>query len=394
MIFAYLAGLVVLAAVLASAVRRVGTPGPAVVGGLVAGVLLGPTILGRVAPVWYEQTAVGGRQARIELEATSEWQQENPLPQALTPEEARERAFDHEVAIREKRQQLEDVRWEHQTPLRLSGFGLVGLFLLGAGVARERLAGERPDWYAWLSVGLWSALFPAATALLLLRWLEYDTAPAVAAVACLAVGPAFMSRFDREAAEAAEAGGGRLLRAAARMATLVGVAGMTWALWVADVPASAFWPAASAMAIACVGWLVPPVGSNLARAAVERILAPALAALAAAKVELFIHFELWTIVLVVLLAGDGRWLGAYLGAMLVGARRSLRSMRLVLGALSADTAQIAFTVVGLFAGVISESLAYALLFAALIMAISTNARKRIARQIEETEEELRKAEES
>ena len=58
-----------LAALAAWGFRRLGWPGRAITGGLLVGVLLGPSILGRVLPSTWEEVLVGGVQERSDLTA-------------------------------------------------------------------------------------------------------------------------------------------------------------------------------------------------------------------------------------------------------------------------------------------------------------------------------------
>ena len=67
--FALLLGtalLIVTAAASAGLLRVVRAPGPGVIGGILAGVLLGPTIAGRFAPATWERVFVGGETERVE----------------------------------------------------------------------------------------------------------------------------------------------------------------------------------------------------------------------------------------------------------------------------------------------------------------------------------------
>lgn len=434
---AYIVILILGAGAGAALLRTAKAPGAAMLGGVVAGVLLGPTLLGRIAPQWYEVQIAGGHDQRRDL-AVQEYRLARPAGEGLTRSESAPQ-FARDLKRREDLVDAwREAQWAHQSPLRIAMIALAAMFLMVSGMARSPRTTTRPDLYQQMSVGVWAAVVPGALAFLFLRLLDVAVGPSAAAAACLAVGAMTLSAVDRSTADDAEVGGSDLLHGAAWIASLLAIALLAWSTWSA-LGVNGMW-APAVFALLPIGWLVAwllrpspphrdrrhshilknvgisPAGGggshdpsaiddearkpgksaeiDLARSgrflqrALDWILLPALAAMVASRIELFEHFVLWPIVVAVILSGDGRWLGAFMGAMLSGARKSLPTMRLVLGAMSAGTAQIAFTAVALGAGVIEEQLAYALILGAVVTEATAPFRRHTARRIEETEEEI------
>ena len=94
-----------------------------------------------------------------------------------------------------------------------------------------------------------------------------------------------------------------------------------------------------------------------------------------------------------LLSGDGRWLGAVIGAVILGGRRGLRTMRLVLGSMAAGPTQLAVTAIAVHTRLIEPSLALALLLGAVLVETTATTRRGVARKIVEAEEQLEDARE-
>jgi len=121
-------------------------------------------------------------------------------------------------------------------------------------------------------------------------------------------------------------------------------------------------------------------------------LIPALTAAVAIKINMYQHITLWALIVFVLLSGDGRWLGAYIGTMTLGGRRSLRSMRLVLGSMACGPTQLAVTAIALHVWLIPETLGLALLAGAILIEITTPMRRRMAAELTEAEAEIEELE--
>ena len=112
---------------------------------------------------------------------------------------------------------------------------------------------------------------------------------------------------------------------------------------------------------------------------------PTLTASVAIWVDLLDDWSLWLVLIVLLLSGDGRWFGAFVGARLLGGRRGLRTMRLVLGSVAAGPTQLAVAAVAVFAGAIAPSVALALLLGAVLIEITAPTRRGMSRRIVQME---------
>jgi hypothetical protein len=91
------------------------------------------------------------------------------------------------------------------------------------------------------------------------------------------------------------------------------------------------------------------------------------------------------VLLLVLVSGDGRWLGALIGAALAGGRPWMRSMRLVMGMMACGPTQLALALVALHAGAVDGSLALAVLAGALVIEAGVPVRRAMARRVEDIE---------
>ena len=118
------------------------------------------------------------------------------------------------------------------------------------------------------------------------------------------------------------------------------------------------------------------------------MVVPALAALATARVDLHLHATLWMLLAVLILSGDGRWLGGVVGALVLGGRRALRTMRLLVGTMACGVTQLSVVALGLVIGLIDEPLGLALIAGALVIDVSGPMRRGVRRELEATEELL------
>ncbi len=385
--------LLVVPAVWAVLFRWTRCPGFAVVGGVAAGLLLGPTILGRVAPDVHRAVFTGGVEQYAELRRVVSLNGAEQLA-------AREARFD-ELQLaelsREQASRLEDTRvrwqeaqWAHQRSQRGLVAVLVAVMLAGSAAFAVPRGPGKPSLIGALSVGAWSAALPGGLAWLALRGL-WDTPATESALvaAAVAIGPWALTAVDRNAADEAEAGGARTVQSAGRVATLLAVGVGVAALWSRHGPAGLLWSAAPAAVV--VGWALgaPTAPGRLARwlrGVLQIAVVPAVAAAVAVRIDLFDDFAFWPALVIVLLSGDGRWLGAFAGTQMLGGRRGLRTMRLIMGSMAAGPTQLALTAVGVCTWSIEPSLAMSLLLGAVFIEVTAPLRRGMAARLGEIEE--------
>ena len=381
--------------------RRLGMPGSAVVGGFLAGVLLGPTIFGRVAGEHFEHMFIGGVEERQQLDSLQRSHHFDELAaiRAGYTEEAMDQLVrEQRTEIAAADESLARAQRKHQRPVRTYTYVWVFATLFAAGFFVRSRPPDAPTppsatILSALSIGLWAAGLSGATAcgLAMLLW-DASLAAALATAAAVAVGPWVLPVGDRVAADQAEPNGSAIMLAAGRIASLLAVAAMLIAMYQHQQ-----WEGvalASILLALPLGWIAGisvEFDSKLARRmrwTAMHVMVPTLTACVAVKIELYEQFRWWPILVLVLLSSDGRWLGALLGAMLPGGRRSMRSMRLVMGASAAGPTQLALAALALHAAVISEPAAYGLLLGAIVIETTVNARRAMAMQLIEAEREL------
>jgi hypothetical protein len=368
-------------------------PGWPVVGGVAAGLLLGPGLLGRAAPDWYESTFVGAVEERAAYEAIlRDRERELAVMSAAgaTMQTIDARVGEFEASLDEARARRRDAERTFQRPFRSFTATVTALSLLGGGLLGVRRRDRRQQWTSSLSIGIWSALLPGALAVVGMHFwwgaMRSETALVAAAVA---IGPWILTAIDREAADRAEFGGAWMIERAGRIASIIAIVVTTWAVADALGAVGLIWVAP--LLAMPLGWLLPaPRGSirRIAAASLSIAFVPMLAACAAMRIDLFEHASLWPMLFFILLSGDARWLAAFLGAMLPGARRSLRTMRLVLGSMACGPTQLALIALAAHLSLIPGTFAIALIAGAVVIEVTVPARRSMSRRLSETEQDL------
>ncbi len=391
--------LVAVPVVAAALLRWARCPGWAVLGGAVAGIVLGPSIFGRALPAQFETLYVGGVEQQAELEHFVRRQQADAIAAehaGAEPERLTELAEQQKHARRDLDIAWNKAKWADQGPLRAFTVAVVVLTLLGAGSLGGGHDDQPRSLIASMSVGAWSAGLPGGLAFAAMYWPWHRPLPEAALVgAAVAIGPWVLTSIDRDAADQAELGGARMLQTAGLIATVLAIVAVGWGLWLHKGIAGLLF-ATPLLAAPLAHHLVPQKGSGVVfggfgavgGAWVEIVLVPVLAGCVAVKIDLFAHFAVWPIVVILLLSGDGRWLGAYLGAMVLGGRRSLRTMRLVLGSMACGPTQLAVTALAIHTWSIPGEYAMALLLGAVLIETTVGARRSMARRLIQTEQEI------
>jgi hypothetical protein len=352
--------------------------------------MLGPTILGRVAPDLHDAVFTGGVAQHAELRRA---RSENGAELLV----AREAGFDETQFIELRRvqadrldaarQRWQEAQWAHQRTQRGGVALLVAVMLAGSAAFAVPRGPGRSSVVGALSVGAWSAVLPGGLAWLALRGL-WDTPAAESALvaAAVAIGPWALTAVDRAAADEAEAGGARTVQAAGRVATLLAVGVGAAALWSLHGTVGLLWSAAPAAVV--VGWVLgaPTDRARLGscvRSAIQIAVIPTVAAAVAVRLDLLDDFAFWPVLVIVLLSGDGRWLGAFAGTQMLGGRRGLRTMRLIMGSMAAGPTQLALTAVAATTWSIEPDMALALLLGAVFIEVTAPMRRRMAAQLGE-----------
>ena len=426
--------LLVLPILCALLLRSARCPGWAVVGGAVAGILMGPAIFGRIAPDTFEKVFVGGFEQRQALDSLKRRQGADILAAqaaGLDEEAMIEMERRHRAERAPLEQKLREARWEDQRPLRIGVAIVVALTLLGAGRLGVREGDRRQGLGAPLSIGAWSSLLPGALAYVAMTWLwRHPPAPSLLAAAAVAIGPWALTSADRQSADEAEFGGAHMIQTAGRIASVIAIAAAVFALVMARGGPGLLW--SLPLLALPIGWLLKKgsgvvfgaeaggrkrgresfseekgsgvvfrpeaeeaaqpgalrVAGFFSGAVLEAVLVPLLAACVGMKIDIFAYFSIWPLVVFVLLSGDGRWLGALMGALLPGGRRGMRTMRLVMGSMACGPTQLAVAAVAAHTWAVPESVPYALLLGAVYIEMSAPLRRIMARRLAQTEEEL------
>jgi hypothetical protein len=388
-----LIGLALLAALATGAVcllRWARCPGWSLLGGVLAGAVLGPTIMGRVLPVQYEHLFVGGAAERQALRSVCRDQDA-----AMLAAEAAG-ATPHDIRVLQERQArqreapeaaLAQSRQTHLIAPRTAAVVIVVLVLLGSAVSTVRAPTVKAGIAAPLSIGAWAAALPATIVYFALTGLaSVPSMPALLAASSVAIGPWALTRFDRDAADRAEVGGAAMLQTAGRASSIVAIAAAAWSLQFHSTGAGLLW-AAPLLALPA-SWLLPAIDHRLIKGLVEFGLLPLLAAMVTVRIGLIDQFALWPVILFLLVSGDGRWLGAFVGAMLPGGRKPLRTMRLVLGSMAAGPTQLAITAIAVYTLAVPDQLPLAMLAGAIVIEVSAPARRGASSRLAETEDQI------
>ena len=393
--------LVAVPIVAAALLRWARCPGWAVLGGAVAGIVLGPSICGRALPIQFEILYVGGVEQQAKLEHFVRRQQADAIAAehaGAGPEQLAELAEQQNRARGDLDIAWDKAKWADQRPLRAFTVAVVVLTLLGAGTLSGRHDGQPRSLVASMSVGAWSAGLPGGLAFAAMYWPWHRPLSEAALVgAAVAIGPWVLTSIDREAADQAELGGARMLQRAGLIATVLALAAVGWGFWLHQ-GIGGLLLATPLLAAPLAHHFFPQKGSGVVFGGfgallggwVEIVLVPVLAGCVAIKIDLFEHFAVWPIVVILLLSGDGRWFGAFVGAMILGGRRSLRTMRLVLGSMACGPTQLAITALAIHTWSIPGEYAMALLLGAVLIETTVGARRSMAKRLIQTEEEIQR----
>jgi hypothetical protein len=398
----FMAVLIVFAAGTAAVLHRAGMnhTGARSIGGLLAGFLLGPSILGSFNPQQYRTYVLGGadehralaqlvRKHGADLAVAEHARIDNKQFTKLRHEQIQE--------LSAAQQTLTKAEFNHQGPIRIIIGGLVAAVLLCSGLFSLARTQGISHWPASISIGLWSGIVPAALGFMAAYW-WWDCTIAIAAAfaAAFAVGPWILSPAEASIADEVEVGGAAMILNGGRIASCQGIVLAIGAS--ALVLSAEMWTACTVLLALPFGWLILLANNRTAKVSgiyshqivwiFDRWALPALAALITVRVDVLRQFSIWPFVLAMVLSSDGRWLGAVLGAMLPGGRSLLRTMRLAIPSMAAGPNQLAIAGFASMCGLVSDSLVLAMIGGAAFVDLTANTRRRLALRIGQTEEEL------
>ena len=307
--------------------RRLGLPGARLVGGLVVGIALGPTVLGRVAPERWTEIMMGGTEWRTAVHDTEREHAAWRFAAAAVPlsiEEIELEAERHRREILPMRQALREAENQHARPwVMVTVLTAIGAAASGGLTGRPRrsasvLDGHRPFHRADLAdaaaVGAWAAMVPILATILIFTFLGYGAwnATTLLAAAAVGIGAWTLEPIDRRLAGGQAAR--RQIRRAGTVATLVAASLIVAAAW----RGQAGW--------GIVGVVLLPIvlsGTRFARRWPARqirdfILLPSLAAFTILRSEFLLETPWLLTIFLIAIAGDGRWLGWFFGLLFSG----------------------------------------------------------------------------
>ena len=411
----------VVAAAMATAflLHRLGLPGARVVGGLVVGIALGPTVLGRIAPEPWAEIMMGGTELRAAVHHTERehaaWRfAAGAVP--LSIEDIKIEAERHRLEVLPMKLALREAEDRHARPwVILTVLIAVGAAACGALAGRPRRSTSamddgrrphRPGFTDAAAIGAWAAAVPILGTILaftLLGHIALDATTLVAAAA-VGIGAWTLDPIDRRLA------GGRVARTellrAGKIATLVAAGLILVAAWQVQTGWGVIGVALLPIALS---------GTRLAkrwpvRTLRDLVLLPSLAALTVLRSELLLETPWLLTVLLIALAGDGRWLGWFLGLVFSGLETGRgsndagtleaspatpstetasvgvlqNSLRRSLAAIDTAGPQLAVAGAAVALGLIGPGVAMSLALAAAMLDLTAPFRRRFARSLGQT----------
>lgn len=398
--------LVALAAMATSLLfRRLGLPGSRVVGGLVVGIVFGPTVLGRIAPEPWAEIMMGGTELRTALQETERAHAAWQFAAGAVPLSIEEMEFEAErqwLEVLPMKQALRESEERHARPwVILTVMIAVGAAACGGLARRPRrpMASPKDDHQSVgtgvadaAAVGAWAAAVPILGAILTFTMLGNDAFDPTSLVAAAAVG---IGAWTLDPIDRRLAGGPN-----ARIELLR--AGNVATMLAAGLILAAAWRAQTGWGLVGVALLplVVPGKATTRRWPVRRIrdvvLLPSLAALAVVRSELFLETSWLLTILLIVIAGDGRWLGWFLGLLFSGFAPDPKSesrdgsprgvvpgaLRRSLAAIDTAGPQLAVAGGAVALGLISPGIALSLVLAAAMLDVTAPFRRRFAASLE------------
>lgn len=376
--------------------RACRAPGAFALAGIMIGLLAGPSLLGIVYADWHRGVFTGAADEREALRLHDRQGQTDQMAAtaaglSVDTQRAMERV--HADARLPLLRALDDATWRHRAPLRWLMAVVVVTALFWAGLIRARPAPTDASvgWLGPIGIGLWAAVGPALVMFLIataLAGLSADIGLWMSAA--VAFGPWTLRLVDRDAADGAEFGGARTLVRAGMVTSMCSLILIGYAVY-RSAPLEPMW--ALVFLAHPLGWLLPRCQDGVLRERLrwllETVVLPPLFALTIVMADLTTGAAILLAFVTMILSGDGRWIAAVLGALSLGGRKSLRTMRLTLGSMACGPTQAAVVAVAVQIDPSLPSRAIVpLAFGAALLDVLTPARRHILQELLVAEDEL------
>ena len=371
--------------------RTLRVPGYRILSGLLIGILLGPTILGRIAPRQWESTFAGGVETRDALRemdrSHAAWLLANQT--AGTSEEIiTEEIIAHELA-REELADIEEMqRHQHQTPWMVLTLICAALASVCASRTSSSQPIQRPAVHTdGISTGVWLATIPILGVVLIADWLGYSPLdPEILIVAAaVSVGPRALGYQEMKRSSEVIPQSNEWLPNAALTATLISGVAVSYAAF-SGIRSAWLILAVILLGIPRKGWLA--VHRKICRVDLELLAVPALAAMSVIMIEIVLDWMLIPVIAICILGGDGRWFGAVIGIRLRGGATMNQAYRVAFSLLETTIPQLAVTATATACGAIDGTWTIALLASIALVELSRPMRGWMEKQLDSDEQEM------
>ncbi len=358
--------------------RGLGLPGARIIGGLVVGIILGPVVLGRIAPNDWIRIVMGGQMERARIQEVERdhaaWRfAAATVP--LSPEDFAAEAVRHRAELGPLEARLQAVETTHSRPWTVLSI-LLAAGAAACGRASRRPLEPTPDREDSVAAGSWAALFPALATWAVFALTGRDAFGPEAMFTAAAVGIAAWSIESRDRRLAGDASA-FLERASST------------AIWIAcGIAAIAAWKSGTGWGVAGVCALpmfIPIVRQPGFRRGFRRLrdeaLLPSLAAVCVLRSEFLLDVPWGLTLVLIVIAGDGRWFGWYAGLRLSNAPAA-SPLRASLSITDVAGPQLAVAATATALGVIGPGVGFALVIAAAAVDLTSPLRRHLARGVD------------
>ena len=331
--------------------------GSSIIGGVFAGILLGPAVFGSLSPTSWESIFQGGFE-------------EHKLVQEIDQPQERDQAL----------AAWKVAKWKDQRTLRTYLIALIGVVLLSGSIRKTLTA--KSNTVTSLTVGVWACIIPGGIVAVASQfWWGTSFAGSLAIGACLGAGPWTFTRWEQKVANDSEGGGASLMLRCGYVAWIVASIGAIFSAWTVQGAMSLVW--LLPLLFLPLYWILPNKNFSWLTWFVDNAAIPSIGATAMVLIHPLDALSIWPIVLVALLSSDGRWLGGMVGLLILGGRKSVDAMRITLPLVDAGVSQLCMAALLFGVGILNEELAFAVIIGAIFIELTAKTRQKFAASIGE-----------